>query len=105
MAKWFSKILLIIISLSFFISATEMNVGECRNTFFDEYDTYIKAEQQSIDHVVSLQQDNDTYALIWYIFSQYQTLQEQLQTVQYSHLAYYNHYPSKLFLRNSVWRI
>lgn len=82
-----------------------MNVGGCRNTFFDEYDTYIKTEQLSIDHTVTLQQDKDTYALIWYIFNQYPTLQEQLQTVQYSHLAFYNHYPPKLFLRNSVWRI
>ena len=82
-----------------------MNLGECNNTFFDEYDTYVKAEQQSIDHTEPIQQDNDTYALIGYLFSQYQTLQEQLQTIQYSHLAYYNHYPPKLFLRNSVWRI
>lgn len=104
MVKWLSKILLIVISLSFFISAAEMNLGTCHNTFFDEYDTYIKAEQQSIDHATSLQQEHDTYALVGYIF-QYQALQEQLQAVQYSHLAYHNHYPPKIFLRNSVWRI
>lgn len=82
-----------------------MNVGECRNTFFDEYDTYIKAEQLSIDHATSLQKDYDTYTLIGFVISQYQALQEQPQSKQYSHLAYYNHYPPKLFLRNSVWRI
>ena len=82
-----------------------MNFGECRNTFFDEYDTYVKAEQLSIDHSASLQQEHDTYALIGFLINQYQALQEQLQTDQYSHSACYNHYPAKLFLRNSVWRI
>lgn len=105
MVKWLSKILLIVISISFFISATEMNFGECRNTFFDDYDTYVKSEKLSIDHAATLQQDHNTNALIEFLFSQYQALQEQLQTVQYSRSAYYNHYPSKLFLRNSVWRI
>ena len=105
MVKWLTKILLGVISLSFFLSAIEMDFGECRNTFFDEYDTYIKAEQLSVDHTASLQQDHDTYNLIGFIFSQYQQVSQQFQIVQYSHLAYYNNYPPEIFLRNSVWRI
>lgn len=105
MLKWLSKILLTVISLLFFISATEIDLGECHNTFFDEYDTYVKTEQLSVDHATSLQQEHDTYALIWFVISEYQTLQEQSQNKQYSHLAFYNHCPPKLFLRNSVWRI
>ena len=81
-------------------------MGGCSNTFFDEYDTYLKAEHLSIDHAETIEQNYDTYTLIAFLISQYQILQkEQLQIVQYSNLAYYNKYPVKLFLRNSVWRI
>ncbi len=105
MVKWLSKILILVISVSFFISATEMDIGDCRNTFFDEYDTYVKTEQQSIDHASTVLQVPDPYALIGFIINQYKFFQNKLQTVQYSQLAYYKHFPPKLFLRNSVWRI
>jgi len=82
-----------------------MDIGDCHNTFFDEYDTYVKTEQQSVDHAASLQLDHDTYTLIGFVIHQYQALKGQFQTFQYLQLAYNNHYPPKLFLRNSVWRI
>ena len=104
MVKWLSKILLIAVSLLFFVSATEMDLGECHNTFFDEYDTYIKAEQPSVDQPTSLQQDNDIYTSIFYVISQYEVIHEELQ-IRYLQTAYYNQYPPKIFLRNSVWRI
>ena len=104
MIKWLSKILLIAVSLLFFISATEMDLGECHNTFFDEYDTYVKAEQPSVDQPTSLQQDNDTYTSICLVISQYEAIHEQLY-IKHSQGAHYNQYPPKIFLRNSVWRI
>ncbi len=105
MMKWFQKILFVVISLSFFISATEMDLGEVHNTFFDEYDTYVKTEQVSVDHTVAIQQEHDTYALIDYLFNHYKGLNNQSKNCNHQQFAYYNHYPSKLFLRNSVWRI
>lgn len=102
MIKWLQKILFIAISFSFFISATEMDLGKSHNTFFDEFDTYVKTEQVSLDHATFLQQDDDIYTLT---ISQYQAFEEQLQIVKNLHLAYCNHFPSKIFLHNSVWRI
>ncbi len=54
-----------VISFSFFISATEMDLGEAHNTFFDDYDTYVKTEQVSLDHASAMQQVHDTRA--WFI--------------------------------------
>jgi len=105
MLKWLSKILFIAISISFFISATEMNFGKVHNTFFDQYDTYVKAEHVSLDQETSLQPEYDAYVLISYLINHYHTLQSLSQTGKFSHLAYYNQYPPKLFLRNSVFRI
>lgn len=105
MMKWFQKILVVIISLSFFISATEMDLGEVHNTFFDEYDTYVKAEQVSVDHSVANQQEHETYAFLHYLFSQYSGLNNQSENRNHHQFAYCNHFPPKLFLRNSVWRI
>ena len=105
MLKWLSKILLIVISASFFISATELNIGECNNTFFDEYDTYLKAEQLSINNSAFIEQNHHSYTLIDFLTSQYQPLGKHHQVIHYLNLAHYNHFPVKLFLRNSVWRI
>ena len=105
MMKWFQKILFVVISLSFFISATEMDLGEVHNTFFDEYDTYVKAEQVSVDHSVAIQHEHNTYALIYYLFNYYKGLNNQSENRNHHRFAYCNHYPPKLFLRNSVWRI
>ncbi len=105
MFKWLQKILFVAISFSFFISATEMDVGEAHNTFFDEYDTYVKAEQVSVEHSVAIQQEHNTCALIYYHFNYYQGLNNQSQNRNHHRFAYCNHYPPKLFLRNSVWRI
>lgn len=105
MMKWLQKILFVVISLSFFISATEMDLGEVHNTFFDEYDTYVKTEQVSVDQTVLTQQEQETYALLHFLFSQFRGLNNQSEKFNYYSVSYYNHYPPKLFLRNSVWRI
>ncbi len=105
MVKWLQKILFVVISLSFFISATEMDLGEVHSTFFDEYDTYVKAERVSVDHSVAIQHEHNTYALIYYLFNYYKGLNNQSEKSNHHQFAYCNHYPPKLFLRNSVWRI
>ena len=105
MVKWLHKLLFIAISFSFFISATEMDLGECHNTFFDEYDTYVKTEQVSLDQSTVEQQTHDTYALVYYVFDYYQSLRQQEPILTYPKKDYSNTSPPKLFLRNSVWRI
>ncbi len=105
MKKWLYKILFLTISFSFFISATEMDLGECHNTFFDEYDTYVKTEQVSVDHAAILQQEHDTYVFLHNFFTCYNALNSKPESIKHQSTAYYNHYPPKLFLRNSVWRI
>lgn len=105
MVKCLHKILFIAISFSFFVSATEMDLGECHNTFFDEYDTYVKTEHVSLDHVTAAQQEHNTYVLLYNFFTCYKALTGKPEGIKKEAASYYNHYPPKLFLRNSVWRI
>ncbi len=105
MVKWLHKILFIAISFSFFISATEMDLGEAHNIFFDDYDTYVKTEQLSLDQASGLQQEHDTYALLYYIINHYNTSKQQSVRIQYPTANYCHPQSPKLFLLNSVWRI
>lgn len=105
MVKWLHNLLFVAISFSFFISATEMDLGEVHNTFFDQYDTYVKTEQVSIDHSIAVQQEHDTYTLIYSVLSYYFALGEKPKKAIKPPENYCNHYPPKLYLRNSVWRI
>ncbi len=105
MVKWLQKILFVAISFSFFISATEMDLGDAHNTFSDDYDTYVKTEQVSLDHASAMQQGHDTYALLYYIINHYNASKEQSVRIQYPPTNYYDPQSLKLFLLNSVWRI
>ena len=105
MVKWLYKILFLIITFSFFVSATEIDLGECHNTFFDDCDTYVKTEQLSLQHTVAVQPQDDSYALLDYIMGCCTACGNKIQTAIFSQHDYYNHFPQKLFLRNSVWRI
>ena len=105
MVKWLQKILFLTITFSFFISATEIDLGESHNTFFDEYDTYVREEHLSLDQNLTAQQEHDTYILLYNFFTCYNALKGKSEGVKHHSTVYYNHYPLKLFLRNSVWRI
>ena len=104
MLKYLQKILFIIISFSFFVSATEIDLGECHNTFFDEYDSYLKADQDIFDCFETAKQEYTSSILFNNPFFSYNS---------FSGKRFYKrcilslnplHFP-KLFLRNSVWRI
>ncbi len=82
-----------------------MDLGEAHNTFFDDSDTYVKTEQVSLDHASAMQQEHDTYALVYYIINHYNASKEQLVHIQYPPANYYDPQSLKLFLLNSVWRI
>ncbi len=82
-----------------------MDLGECHNTFFDEYDTYVKTEQVSIDNATTFQHQNDTYIFLYNLISHYKDLYNQPENIKHQCNAYYTPYPPKIFLRNSVWQI
>ncbi len=105
MVKWLYKILFVVISFSFFISATETDLGVCHNTFFDEFDTYAKAEQVSVDHASFVEQQPDHFVLLCCFFGDYKSIKGQELFTYRLPADYFNYYPPKLFLRNSVWRI
>lgn len=102
MFKWIYKIVFILISLSFFISATEMEIGEGHNTFFDEYDTYVQSKEVDFptQHTVLIDQfslhDGCSFehALPVETFQDFDLLDKAV------HLA-----PQKIYLRKSVLRI
>ena len=104
MIKCLQKILFNIISFSFFISATEIDLGDNHNTFFDEYDTYVKAEQDSFEYTLTAKDVQASTLSLHDLFSSYILLSNTQPTK--SSLTYSEHpqFP-KLFLRNSVWRI
>ena len=104
MVKWLNKLLAVAISVSFFISATEMNIGEAENTFFDQYDTYLKTEQVSIDHVQVKQEQQELYQIPALLLSYYHLFRKKTLYPKDTDIAF-GASPPKLFLRNSVWRI
>lgn len=104
MYKWLHKILFIAITFSFFISATEMSFGEVHNTFFDDYDTYVKTEQVTVDHVDVQQQQKGLLELVCFFFNQYNSYCNKVYLNKNSCFAA-KYSPPKLFLRNAVWRI
>ena len=106
MVKWLHKLLFVAISFSFFISATELDLGEAHNTFFDDYDTYIKTEQISVDHSdVIQQQQQELYEFVSFLCSVHNNFFAEKKLSQRIKYTTYNASPPKLFLRNSVWRI
>src|SRR5215213_6917010 len=97
MGKWLQKILFVAISISFFISATEIDIGEAHNAFFDEYDIYVKTEHVSVDHANPSQQTHQPIPIIYYILSFHKGLHKQSQSKSCLEVTYHNHYPPKLF--------
>ena len=104
MVKWLHTILFITISFSFFISATEIDLGESQNTFFDEYDTYVQPVKETPESVSTTDQKQNTSILLNNSFCTYTTSVFKPQGVNCCLNLCSLHLP-KLFLRNSVWRI
>lgn len=104
MLKRIYKIIFIAITLSFFISATEMNLGECHNTFFDAYDTYVRAEHVSFKNAISLS-DEYSHFLALPFFINSSRIDFKLSSFNHPEVLNLHHYPPRLYLQNSVWRI
>lgn len=56
------KILILILSSCFLISATKADIGSSRQTFFDDYDTYLPADQLDLP-VTKGQKNSERVAL------------------------------------------
>lgn len=105
MFNWLYKILFILIGVSFFISATEINLGEAHNTFFDEYDTYVKTEQVTVDHASIQEHQSTGYVLLYHLLWHYRSFAVASKPIESTCFTSDNLYPPRIFLRNSVWRI
>ncbi|NCI47419.1 hypothetical protein [Sediminibacterium soli] len=103
MVKWLYKILFVAIGMSFFISATEMDLGEAHNTFFDEYDTYLKTEQVAVSLDQAYQRQELT-GLLTFSYPYHPLPVPCLRTAANVPICC-GVSPARLFLRNSVWRI
>ncbi len=105
MVKWLYKILFVLISCSFVISALEINIGKANNTFFDEYDTYMKTEQVSINQESHFANDfNDYIADILYP-TRISLSNQKLISCYLSQFYQTFPFPEKIFLQTSVLRI
>jgi len=105
MVRTLYKIIFVLISCSFIISALEINIGKAHNTFFDEFDTYIKAEQVSVNHEVNFKNDfNNCIANI--LYSSKIALSNPKLDLNYGS-NFYQTFPfiEKIFLKTTVLRI
>lgn len=59
-----------------------MDFGEARNTFFDEYDTYLKSELVTIDHSALVQQ-HDNYVFLFNLFSCCNALTDKAENIKH----------------------
>ena len=99
MVKCLQKILFIIISLSFFISANQIDLGDSHNTFFDEYDTYVKAEHDTFEYTLTAKDVQVSSLSLRNLFASYISLPITKCCIQL--LTYSEQPPSpKLFLGN-----
>ena len=82
-----------------------MDLGDCHNTFFDEYDTYVREEKVSINQSTASLENQDNHTLTTLFFSYYSSDNSHAVSFKHKYSSYLNYNPPKLFLRNSVWRI
>ncbi len=87
------------------MSATELDFGNVHNTFFDEYDTYVKTEQVSHDNTILQQNETDTFAFLAWLKGYYKIDGQSNDLIKAPLLTLNKHCSNKIFLRNSVWRI
>lgn len=105
MFKWLQKIFFLTITFSFLISAIEIDLGKSHNTFFDEYDTYVCAEDTFFNHTSATLAEHDSYLLFYNLFTGYNYPNRKPAVITHRSTAFFNHSLTKLFERNSVWRI
>jgi hypothetical protein len=105
MLRWLYNLLFVAIGFSFFISATEMDIGDSHNTFFDEYDTYVKTEQVS-SHLTALER-RIYYSLLLNYGEVAQPCSQPECDYPINNQPHSRYYipACRLYLRNNVFRI
>ena len=105
MTRWFYKLLLATLSFSFFLSATETDVGEIHNTFFDQFDTYTKSDDISVEKLsLDVKEKFGTGPFIAGLQEYWFISNRDLATGIFS-LSFVPRHSFKLFVRHCIWRI
>ena len=105
MTRWLYKLLLATLSFAFFLSATETDVGEYHNTFFDQFDTYTKTENVSIEQLSSDVKDKFGTGPFIAGLHEYNFIRKGDFTTGIFSLSFVPSYSFKLFIRHCTWRI
>ena len=105
MTRWLYKLLLATLSFSFFLSATETDVGEIHNTFFDQFDTYTKSDDISVEKLsLDVKEKFGTGPFIAGLQEYWFISNRDLATGIFS-LSFVPRHSFKLFVRHCIWRI
>ncbi|TDE13266.1 MULTISPECIES: hypothetical protein [Dyadobacter] len=107
---WY-KFLYILAFTFYVVSALEVNDFGIKNTFFDQYDSYIESSQQDIQPVVSQERDKDDCPPVFQTFQSISLLSSELKrevlSLQKLLTQKYiqRHQGRKIFIFHSVWII
>lgn len=82
-----------------------MDLGDCHNTFFDEYDTYISEEKIALNQSTFSLEDQNTNILNSILHAHNSLNVAQAALFKHEYFLYADYNAPKLFIRNSVWRI
>ena len=98
----FSKILVLVIGICCLLAFLEVDISNFKQTWHDEYDTYIHVEKQEVSLLqITLKLLNPVLELSQNIlFSEYPETHESRSLIAVPHAG-----PNKIYLRNSVFRI
>ena len=91
-------LLLLIVSLCYLQAAFEVNTDTITNTWCDEYDTYVHADNSATQHIQKIEQSTD-YALLPYLSLFYQIKINDKYFASISS-SFTDTSPHKLFLRH-----
>ena len=91
-------LLLLIVSLCYLQSALEVNTDTIKNTWGDEYDTYIHADNSPIQHNIKTEHSTDLALLPDFLFYQKFEISNTAFVADFHSLS--DTSPHKIFLKN-----
>jgi len=91
-------LLILIVSLCYLQAAFEVNTDTLKNTWGDEYDTYIHADNSATQHILKIEHQTD-FALLSDFF-QYRNTEISKSFFVADFHSFFDTSPHKLFLKN-----
>lgn len=98
MTAKFKYLLLFIVSLCYLQAAFEVNTDTLKNTWGDEYDTYIHADNSATQHILKTEHQTD-FALLPDLF-QFQKVEIYNPIFVADLYSFFDTSPHKLFIKN-----